>query len=73
MTYEMPNKRPERFLFCSRCRASVPLHEWKLSSTAESWRHIGPLRDGPDFFCDPNEDGSTECGWVLPIPTRIIV
>ena len=62
--------------WCSRCRASVPLSEWRflpavLAENIGSWKHVGPMRDGPDFLCSPDEDGNTGCGWTQKIPKKI--
>ncbi|KKM20442.1 hypothetical protein LCGC14_1645420 [marine sediment metagenome] len=58
--------------YCSRCHCSVPLNEWKLSSTGKTWKHVGALRDGDiKKLVEPDEDGNVQCGWVTRVPEKV--
>ncbi len=58
--------------YCSRCHVLVPLNEWKLSSTGNTFKHVGPMRDHHiDKFVESDEDGSIACEWIEPIPTKV--
>ncbi len=63
--------RPIPRIWCDRCRASSPFTEWRLSSTGETLKHLGPMHDGPDYICEPDDAGSVVCGWVKSIPQPI--
>lgn len=52
--------------YCSRCKESVPLTEWKLLThsappSGMAWRHEGELRG---YSPDP----PIECGFVMQVP-----
>lgn len=56
--------------YCSRCRASVPVGEWKLSRAGKVFEHLGPMRDGPGRLAGLDEGGRRDCGFVVKIPEK---
>ena len=61
-----------RLHYCSRCHCSVPVNEWKLSSTGLTWKHRGPVRDHHiDKLVELDEDGKRDCGWIESIPKKV--
>lgn len=57
-------------MMCSRCKETVPIHEWSYRPTAfqgnGGWRHCGP-----GDAIDPDTGRYPICGWVAKVPQKI--